>query len=318
MPVVNYEDNTYHLTGYPQSDDEIAFDVYETYLKSFVALIANQFTTLNSFVSNLSSNPKIKRMQVNKKLDIDYIRRFLFIGWNTEYLAKVNDGVSNIELLRVNNQWKPIQVYYSIYSLGEAACYAIRGEKADGHKQCLQTLSDYLISFGTSPWNLAYKGCLGRTLVERTIQSVNFPKGSGVANALQRVNLSPVDSAACCLQAEHIKRISEYKKGKIGPYKYQHDPGNTTLLHFLYKLRIKSNYKDAEIFLSEAPDRQIKSFSLNLTNMNRTTNILLEVIILKKVGKSVFIGLINDFLKKNEEAKFLIPRKNAYSTLITF
>ena len=60
-----------------------------------------------------------------------------------------------------------------------------------------------------------------------------------------------------CLIAEHKHRISDKYKKKSGNHKYELDPGPTGILHFLYRLRIKSNYKDAMIMFEPATATKI-------------------------------------------------------------
>lgn len=124
-----------------KTESEIAFGVYRRYLENFSLYMEAVYSNLEGLAKEL--NVKFSKFQINSKLDISYIKRFLFISWNTEYLAE-NEQYNDIELTRVNNQWKPIQVYYSVYALAEAAIYTVN-QKAGSHSSCLNLISEYLV-----------------------------------------------------------------------------------------------------------------------------------------------------------------------------
>lgn len=167
------------------------------------------------------------------------------------------------------------------------------------------------------PWCYGYFGYKGNKNNPSTLNQINFYTNTRVANSLEENNTNPTEIIACCLKAEHLNRIQDVDlgKGKNKILRYKYNPNYTTIFHFLYRLRIKSNYKDVEIFLAEAPDNEIKSFSNCLREINDYTNILLEMMILKKIGKNNFIGIIDEYCKKNKNAECLQKRKNIYLSL---
>jgi hypothetical protein len=311
MPIIGFDESLYRITGRPEDHNEVAFDVYQHYLENVKIFIKSTYPTFNDFVDHVLG--RTTKLQIDKHLDLSYVRRMLFLGWNTEHLVRLNDSISNIEIIRINNSWKPIQVYYSVYSLAEAACYTITNNKAGAHKSCLERTSQYLISSKISPWNYAYSGCKGKSVSTRTIKEINIPCNTAVPNSLQRNNIKPIQAIALCLRAEHNNRIADHKKKK-GEIKYLYDPGNTTLLHFLYRLRIKSNYKDVEEFLADAPSEKIEGFSKNLTIINAYTNTLFELIIARKIGKIKLIQIMEEY-KKMVMSTYLSKRINLYNGL---
>ena len=305
MPVIDdWTKSFYRITGHPERPDELRFDVYEYYLENWVDFINQKYKNFDNYIKFVID--KTRTVQGRKNIDTSYLKRFLFIGWNTEYLLSYNDKGANTDILRINNQWKPIQAYYSVYSLAESAIYCL-DSKTENHSICLKKISEYLVNKNglksLEPWTFAFTGYHGNKNVPRTINPINFPPRLTIPNALKRIKISPIESIACCLQAEHCNKIDEWKKPKGGVYKYKYNPGLTTIFHFLYRLRIKSNYKDAELFMVEAPDEKIKTFSNNLTFLVASTNALLEILIIRKLGKKKFLELTETFLKKNKGAQ---------------
>lgn len=124
----------------------------------------------------------------------------------------------------------------------------IDGNKLDGHIKALRKISEYFVRQGFAPWCLSFCGCLGKD--KEQARANHFPAGLQIPHSLSRTGIQPIQMVAKCLRAEHANRVDDFfEKGK-GLYKYNFDPGHTTILHFMYRLRIKSNYKDVEIFFS--------------------------------------------------------------------
>lgn len=301
-------DFSYKTTGFPVRDEEIKFETYRFYLRCLVDFIDDTYGGFNNL--SLAVLDYSKRFQRFKNFDKEWVERFLKIAWNTEYIANLNQQ-EDIELIRINNQWKPIQIYYAVYSAAEAFCYLLDGDKADSHRKCLTKVSSFLIKTKFVPWNFAYQGARGKTCRDHT--PINFPAGTVPLHNLARRSVNAADMIATCLKAEHYKRIDDEFRKQKGYYKYQFDPGYTTSLNFLYRLRIKSNYKEVDIFLAEAPDKMIVEFSDDLSKICFHTLLLLEVFIMAKVGPKEFLSMAEAFLKLNRRAENLTRRKKFYS-----
>lgn len=310
MPLITFDESLYRITGRPENKEEIGFDVYENYLSNIIELI--ETTYKNRFLLNAIKNTE--NMKQNTSISPDYLKRFLFLGWNTECLVRINDVRSDIELLRVNNQWKPIQVYYSIYSLCEASNYSLTLQKLESHSKCLRQMSEYFAKTSFRPWSCSFKGYSGNKRIPSTILPINFSQGINIPNSLKRQGITSEEALACCLKAEHNHRINDYKPKKGQTLKYLYDPKNTSLLHFLYRLRIKSNYKDVGVFLANAPDEKIASFSKNLTSICSYTNALNEIIIARKIGKTSMLKIMNEFIKKHQNTTPIEKRLKIYNS----
>lgn len=294
---------SYKKTGVPDTKTEIKFDVYQFYMKSYHAFVRSHFCTDEDIVLSALG----LGMSKLSRFDMAVLKRFLFIGWNTEYLCNLNND-REPEILKVNNHWKPIQAYYAVYSIGEALAHCIDGHNPESHAGCLKKLNTFLVEHAKiEPWAFAYRGTR-----RAGFQPINLPSDARVLNVLSRSAVRPVDMLASCLKAEHDNLIDEFKlrhltksekaAGKRKQYKRDHDPGYTTILDFLYRLRIKSSYKDVEIFIAEAPDDFIKGFSDNLSFMVNSTALLFESIIARRIG-------YNNLKLIAEEYKRIVPNE---------
>ena len=306
MPIYSYPS-----TSIPSSKTEIKFETYRYYLECICNYLISNFDDISNFISvcyRLSKN--IQGMQIIDGLWLD---RFMKIAWNTEYL--LNQDTQDVELIRINNQWSPIQAYFGVYAGCEALSYVIDGNKADGHIAALKKATNFFINTGIAPWDKAYKGSRGKGGSEQ--KPINFPSNLEVPHNLQRSNTDALSMIAKCLKAEHSNRIDDLWDGKRnkGIFKYKFDPGYTSLLHFLYRLRLKSNYKEVDIFLTKALDSQIIGFNNSLKTFCSWTLSFIEVILMRKCKKDFIIKLAETYLQINPKALSLQNRIECYKKL---
>lgn len=294
-------DDSYKNIGFPITKSEKAFETYRSYLSSIIADFVKIYSTLDNFAEHAWKECELTPLR-RPPFDSKTIRRYLIIAWNTEYLLELNN-FSEIDIVKISNQWRPIQAYYSIYSAGEAVSYVIDGSLVESHNKCIAKLNSFFVErVRIRPFCLCYTGSTRRGIVSK-----NIPAGVAPVNNLSRIKSTPVNLIATCVRAEHRNRIDEFepkkltkvqrKKGQKKRLKLDYDPGYTTMLNFLYRLRIKSNYKDAEIFISDSPDEYIKKFSKDLTSIVNVTLLLFEIIIIRRWGTENFARLAQSYLK---------------------
>ena len=301
----------YKSTGFPFEDVDYKFETYRYYIQCFVEIINNNYSSIEQFINLVVD--KSKHLQGFKGYDQGWVARFLKNAWNTEYILNFN-LVDDPELARINNQWLPIQTYYAVYCAGEALAYLLDKNKANSHRTCLKKLNNFFVKLDISPWNLMYKGAIGKKSNEHV--PINFLSNIQIPHNLARRDISPVQMVCKCLKVEHQKRVKDEFKKTTGKYKYSFDPSLTSLLNFLYRLRIISNYEEIDVFLTEAPDNVIMEFGKNLSFICLATLTLFEIIIIRKVGKTNFNSIVEDYLRMNNNASALQNRNEHYLTLI--
>ena len=293
------------------SPSGIKFDTYRFYFECICDYLVTNYTDLSGFVSRAitATSP----IQANTTLNPSEVEANLKIAWNTEYLLSINHGDS--ELVRINNQWSPIQAYYAVYSGMEALSYGIDGNHAGSHVKAMRKCSDFLVKLGFTPWDKAYTGPRGKSKTKHN--PLNFPSSLFLPHNLQRAGVDPLAMFAKCLKAEHSHRIDDKWKGKkkSGCYKYDYDPGYTTLLHFLYRLRIKSNYQEIDTFVTDAPDHHILQFSHSLQLVTSWTLTLFELILIARLGAQSVIDQGKNYLGLNSSATNLAVRVTEYESI---
>jgi len=287
----------------------IKFETYRFYLVCVRDYLLAQHKDLPSFIA---ASPKLlSQVKPAKNLDPLPIEPFLRIAWNTEFLLSIDHGDPNI--VRINNQWAPIQSYYAVYSALEALAYSIDGNMPKSHAKTQRKCSAYLINLSVTPWDKAFQGAEGKS--GSAHKPKNFPSTLAIPHNLQRSGVDPLGMIARCLKAEHSHRIDDKWRNKkdSGCYKYQYKPGPTTLIHFLYRLRIKSNYQEIDPFVAQAPQHEIAEFAEALQAVTSWTLCLLELILMRRFGPKVVMGFAQSYSTANPSAVKLVDRLAEYA-----
>lgn len=279
-----------------RNDTEIKFETYRYYLECISNYLIQEYNNWQKFGEICIE--KTKSIQGFPDFDEKWISRWMKNSWNTEYL--LCSDVKDAEFIRISNQWYPIQAYYSIYAASEALSYVIDGNKASGHIKSLRKTTNYFINNNVSPWNFAYSGSIGKT--RNNFKPINIPQNVDLPHNLQRRNVTPIEMIAKCLKVEHRHQIEDLFQRKKGQYKYNYDCGAMGILHFLYRLRIKSNYKDMDIFVPESNTEGVINFYNSLKRICFWTLLYIEIILCRKCRKAFIMDLANNYLKLNNKA----------------
>lgn len=299
-------------------DEEIRFQTFLNYLRQFNLYLKQSSGTKQELANQIWQ--KSSRMQGAKDYSREYLTRSLNLAWSTETIA-CNFGLDDPSALKIFNHWKPIQIYYAIYSCAEALAHLLTSKDQFSHKECLRTVSAFMISTKISPWSYGFTGKIGKAGKEA--KALNFPEDMKFEHNLKTANVRPIDLLATCLHAEHKKRVEDHhrertsarKKGQKRVFKYDIDPGDTTLLHFAYRLRIRSNYDGAEMYMAALSDQHIKDFDSLLKIFCDCTLMAIEIPIMRKITKNKFFELREEFEQKVAMNETLKKRMNLYSAL---
>lgn len=299
-------------SGWSSTSDPVkAFQTYLNYLEAFCRYV-HSYGPWTSYGEDLLC--KTKQLQGATTRDTNWIRSQMRLAWNTEHLLRTTPS-QHVDLLRISNQWAPVQAYYAVYCSTEAVLHALDGDIIRNHAGALRKIQAYFAKTAISPWNVCFTGASGR---ERDgIGSRNLPEGLHLPNNLQRNYADPLAMIGTCLRAEHGNRINDdWDRTRSGCRKYAFDPGPTGLLHFLYRLRIRANYRDVDVFLADAADDDIVSFRRSLQGMCFAALLTLEVVLIRKMKKKPVRGLMQEYLQANPEAKTLEERCEFYGQAV--
>ena len=282
------------------------FRTYVNYLNAADSHYRSTYGNLETYYA--ACEAATRKLQGNRLLDVEYVRKHYKLGWNTEHLlyASRNDDA---DVQRLSNHWAPVQAYYSVYCASEATVYALCGQQFGSHSGALNQITDYVAKCNVTPWCWVATGALGKSRRDHRLE--NFPQNVVVPNNLQRQDVDPNGMLARCLLAEHKNRVDDKWQRGAGR-KYAFDPGDTGLLHFLYRLRVKANYDNVEMFLVDGGASDISAFPILLSRFAMLAMIYLETITMRRIKKRVLVGMAKDYLDRNNDAVMLKRRLDLY------
>lgn len=291
-------------------EQENALKGFRTYLNYLIAVrdhFRRHYGSVKTYYD--ACMEATRQIQGNRSIDLDYVRKYYKLAWNTEHLMHTSRN-KDTDVQRLNNHWTPVQAYYSIYCACEATAYALHGQKPGSHSRALRLMTDRFKGSGLTPWCWVASGPIGKTRRDHRVD--NLPPGTSVPHNLQMRDVDPIGMLALCLRAEHRHRVKDTWHRGAG-FKYAFDPGDTSLLHFLYRLRIKANYDDVEIFLVDAETSDISAFPDLLCLFTRLAMMYLEVLAMRKIRKKGMLELANGYIGQNPGAEALKRRLCVYS-----
>lgn len=301
-------------------------------------VFSNHFEAIRLYLDHQSTKFDLKSIEYYNKLkinnsnfQIDKIKKLLWNSWSTEYAFQITKDVDNDEYYKYALHWNFPQAYYSIY-LNMTAFHETQGIANDNHEKSIKIFGNSVkdghypkaISFYCSglherfqfnniegftsyPENFNGLSTL-RDLDDVVAQMSNFLKSTRVSNAKhKREKLQQAkDRKFLNQKGEFLKKFSEGHWNMI----YTSIP-ETTILNFIYRLRIKANYHDIQSFIDA--DINFRSFNESLAYTINYLNWIHESYIVKCIGKSEYEKLLNGFpnLANNNS-----PKKR-YESMIT-
>lgn len=297
----------------PSSPAVKGFQTYLNYLSAVRDYFREAYGTFDRYCQQALT--ETRRLKGDKTLDRERVRRFLRLAWNTEHLLHESGG-EDAEIQRLNNHWAPVQAYYAAYCAAEAAGYVLDRSPPGSHGKALRKVTEYARRLSLPPWDIVAIGALGKD--RKGIKVRGLEPGTEIPNNLQSLDVDPAGMIAKCVSAEHKHRINDAwtSRKQAGCYKYEFEPDPTGLLHFLYRLRIKANYREVDVFLAGASERDVLDFGRRLRFLVVLALILCEVVAIRKIGKREFLGFAQEYLDKNPAADVLKRRTKMYERLV--
>ena len=220
----------------------------------------------------------------------------------------------NKRLASTANLWLPVQAYYAIHGAGLAAMISLGQSEPSNHRAFRASFSEVASNYLPAPFNA--QCCKGPKPQDFTFSCLNTSPNY----VLEYNNLSnPIYSGALdcaigkCLSTTRNKFLEElFDKARHTQTTKKRGRRNlsiqekqnltkklhaTSLIDFLYRMRVRSNYDDPDIYLyahGQVNDA-VKHYN-DLVFLTQALFSVLSSIIMKKIGKAAF-GSIESRLK---------------------
>lgn len=272
------------------------------------------------------------------QLDVEAVKGSLANAWGSELMLGIGSPLQFEDgMIRLLNNWGVIQAYYSAYHAFQALLLAQRRPRPESHPSTQRQFSAQWCDtkLDLPPWSSGFGDSgfvndgMAPTAVNPKIQVWTgcepLTCWSLVAVALRTTRAERVKDATSSLREE--KRKAEKKawrakydekvaKGKSPKMKTDFSlPRLTsaekaavskgvrpfTVLDFLYRLRIKTNYVDAQMF-TEGPETPIESLLVraNLIALTASTLLVHELHVGALVGKATLMDWIDTWAAQND------------------
>lgn len=290
-------------------NDELYFQTQVT-LHQFISI--GEKIRKGDIVNEIYNNHFFKnKIKPHHNPDIKLIGKYLRNSWNTENVLNLNKLI----LENSNNsfivQWGIPQTYYSIFT-SLLSFYKSVGYPQESHTGVLKRYGD-LIQEGKFPESLSMY--LKGTKKEKIYVNIEKPKGLRPFEFSVR-KPETIDNKICQLlnstreyklseSGKEFKKRTQNKVKKLNEsqlLEVSKNIGNTTILDFLYRKRIKSNYQDTDTFTSELLDG--RTIIEELCHMVENYNLITESYIYKRIGKKGFQNIVESQLKLKGEQIF--------------
>jgi hypothetical protein len=311
------------------------FRTYANYIRAFAQLAGLPLLALGdrTRIEQLAARIRDNMIVVEPQGEPDLVkaRASLVNAWGTEMILNVTMRYAQEdELVGLTNNWAAVQLYYAAYHATQALLVARGYDRPQSHPQTQRMFADLWVNRAASitPWSLGVGFAGVRNGPDREIDSSIHPWSACnrnscwdlAAKALQTTRDDVVNDGLRRAREEkqrvlrralEERRVQRQRRNGPGPValprltaeekdRVRLRVRSYTTLDFLYRLRIKTNYEDAAVFV-DGPDSvaQARLVRRDLSYLASSTLLLNEVHIQQAVGQQVVRDWIDTWIAQN-------------------
>lgn len=222
-------------------------------------------------------------------------------GWSTEALLR--QPLNESSLLQPSVHWAPVQAYYAVH--GTSSAWIGAGANTTlTHANHLRSISSHLAPSKSLPASIRIHAVSESPAIVRGAPSGQLTLGpaSGTLIAPDKNSCHEVAARGLIfarrrhLEELRVDWLRKNKRKKLPAGKYRDlDAGlqPTTIYDFLYRLRLRANYDDAEPFLSGGlSTNDSHRFLADLATIVAFLNFVAEFHIAARVGSGALAALV--------------------------
>lgn len=317
-----------------------SFKTHSNYIRAFSLLVydpissrlRNMYACLKDRILESNALPPTR----NTSIDLAQIRSRLHAAWGTEALLLMTRRIVNEEeLLRLSNNWSCIQVYYIFYHCTQALHVAKRHPRPESHPRTQNIFNDYWAarSIILSPWSLAYGGsgtinappgivpdisihswtaCVGNNIWSLASKALMTTRREALEEKYrEKREFKRRQNRQAWIQGENdrfargreareqacfiLPRLTNSEKERVNESLRSY-----TIMDYLYRLRLKTNYEDSSMFSDGPEDNNNSRFIRDaLCRIANGTLFLHELAIRNLVGRESFLTWIDEWVERN-------------------
>lgn len=285
------------------TQEEATFRTYLNYLVAWARYIEEEYPEKSDLVKAVVNLRGFQLINGNKNFDSEKLFKLLRNAWFTEIQLHLNGG--DAEFMRYSNLWAPVQAYYAVFLELSALFVASKANIKRSHTAVLHTIGSFARDrkIFVRPWSLCIKGH------SKNWKYLNFPHQPAQISPLSSAHIvAPLDSIAMLLRTTRERQLerkrtewlqSHSNRKRLSPaqrQKWGKELAPTTLFDALYRLRIRSNYEDADAFLMGTEGlHDAEEFAKSLKQVVFNTLLSLELLIIRYIGMPTFESAMKSF-----------------------
>ncbi|MDP9370108.1 MAG: hypothetical protein M3Q03_17870 [Chloroflexota bacterium] len=301
-------------------DHNAVFRTYHNYLRAIDRYLRltygredDLFLHLAEAFSTMPTSGRIKKVSVDGRVE-----RSLRQAWATEvFIHHQSETAASAEVISCANLWATVQAYYSVFHAAQAVIQGSRwwNSPPDSHAGTLKLLSEATSRpIFPPPFDAFCKGPIDTCTFGGMLRGVAITNTNSLAvptdhDCHERIGLLLKTTRERQIAEVKQKWIDSRENRKPQGGKYRRVPAfhqakiaeripATTLFDFLYRFRIRSNYRDAEAFLLGAGGQsEGMAFNEALINYLQATLFVLELVLSRIMGVDELVSSAKGFME---------------------
>jgi hypothetical protein len=316
-----------------------SFRTHSNYLRAFARLTDNQSTSVDRDIYELLKERILQADALPQRhqgmVDLSQVAACLHIAWGTEAILLASRAIDEEGLIRLSNNWSVIQGYYILYHCIQALHVAKGHPRPQSHPTSQNLFYDYWSArmICLPPWSLAFgvdgarnlpaghrpdisihpwSSCIGNNIYDLALKALMTTRREALSEKRHERRIQKQKQNRRSWREEEEDRLSRGRRPRkvpsfplpilTGQDKRLLDGGLRpyTIMDYLFRLRIKTNYEDSNMFTDGPEDdfssRQIRN---ELCLIASGTLFLHELAIYSLVDGPTFLSWVDEWIRRN-------------------
>ena len=321
------------------------FKTYANHLCAFASIAAGNASKRTDALRNAQERARASGFLPSARCqnaNLEQAQSSLQHAWGTELLMVMSERFLDAdEMVRLSNNWSVVQAYYVIYHATQAMVVANGNQRPETHQKTQKQFYSLFAGrgFGLEPWTMAFghggplnvppnmsvddgvhswTSCSATNRWNLAFKALRTARNDTLPAQEQDARERKRNQKRNLWRTEEHSRISAGRKPRREPafqlmrltadekeaVRRTHRP--FTLIDFLYRLRIRTNYEDSSMF-TDGPDRvgQSEAVRNDLHELVATSLLVAELHIRPLVGATQFDNWVSTWINAN--ARFNPP-----------
>lgn len=317
-----------------------SFRTHANYIRAFGLLvfepIPRHHTNMYQHLLRRIQAAGVLNERPRRDLDAEQVRTSIQTAWGTETLLLMTERMaSEQEILRLSNNWSVIQTYYVLYHCAQALHCAKDQPRPESHPRTQNIFFDQWANrtLQLAPWSFAF-GANGPVNAPQDVvinasihawrraddrdnwslaaKSLMTTRRESAMDRKHELRERKWQEKKRQWRAQEQTRCAAGKRPRAEPRipvpqltpeehtRIESQLRPYTLMDYLYRLRLKTNYEDSNMFTDGPDDDNASHYVRNaLCRIAGGTLFLYELVISRLVGHDTFFGWLNGWVKRN-------------------